>query len=133
MAITLSNGTTTLTLPEDLIWTDEFAWRPVVAKYSNSVAGALLITRGVKLTGRPMTLSGGDDWAWMRRDLVETLFDWSTQAGLELTLTFRGQTFDVAFDHSHDERPIEAEPRADWPEYEADDKYSVVLRLIQKD
>ena len=36
MAITLTHGATTLTLPPDLIWTDRFKWAAVEASHEYS-------------------------------------------------------------------------------------------------
>lgn len=42
---------------EQLEWTDEWAWDPVEQNQDRSLSGALIVQEGVKLYGRPITLS----------------------------------------------------------------------------
>lgn len=110
MAITLTYNATTLTLPEQLDWSDELSWQPVVAQTEYSSTGALMIDTWVKQAGRPITLVGSQERAWISRANSITLQAWASIAGAELALVLRGQTYTVAFDHSRtpafDSRPI---------------------------
>lgn len=126
----MSDGVTTLSLHDDMLWEDEFTWRAAETRHSYSVAGALLADVGVKLTGRPMTLVGGPDFAWTTRATVEQLFAWASMASVALVLTFRGVAYAVMFDQSR--APVEATPIFDYPEYIAGDRYFVRLHLIQR-
>lgn len=45
-----------LTLPGELIWTDEFSWRPMETSESRAQSGRLTIQRAAKIAGRPVTL-----------------------------------------------------------------------------
>lgn len=98
MSTTLTLGATTLTLPDDFDWTDEFAWTAVAAQRSYSVGGALLIDSGLKLAGRPITLAGAVDRAWLTRAEVLALFGWSLLAAPAMTLSYRGQSYAVTWD-----------------------------------
>jgi hypothetical protein len=131
MAVTLTYGVTVVTLPDDLLWLDEFDWRAVEGKWSHSIAGALLFDRGAKLDGRPMTLGGnGDDECWTTRDVVETLFAWSALPAAQFTLSYRSVSHNVVFDPS--QQPIEAKPVVDFHSYDSTDFYTVKLRLLKK-
>ena len=77
----------TLTLPDDLIWTDEFRWSPVAQQESVTLDGALVVQAMAQQTGRPITLAGGEDYAWVRRSLLTQLRAKSVTPGLEMTLT----------------------------------------------
>jgi len=77
----------TLDLPADLIWTDEFRWSPVAQKESVTLDGALVVQAMAQQTGRPITLAGGEDHAWVRRSLLAQLRALSVTPGLEMTLT----------------------------------------------
>lgn len=99
MAITLTNAGTLVSLSDRLVWTDEFAWSPVVQKASWSLAGALLLDVGQKQAGRPITLEGRESAAWITRGLCATLRTWASAPGLELVLQLRGLSLDVIFDH----------------------------------
>lgn len=99
MAITLSNNTTTLTLPDALNWTDEYSWSPVEQTKTYTVTGALLIEEGIKQSGRPITLEGAMDKTWCTRNVVDQLRAWAATINIRLTLTLRGVTRSVTFNH----------------------------------
>lgn len=91
MAITLG----TITLPQGLRWADEYDWSPIMQSTSYSLTGALIVNQATKLAGRPITLVGGKDFAWLTRTEVialKVLLD----AGEEMTLTLHdNQSFTV--------------------------------------
>ena len=66
-----------LLLPDDLLWSDEHAWSPAVASTSYLITGALLIQSATRQAGRPITLVGAPDMAWVTRATVEQLRAWS--------------------------------------------------------
>ena len=98
MALTLG----ALTLPQGLRWADEFAWTPVAQTTGYSVTGALIVEQGEKLAGRPITLVGGKEWAWLTRAEV-TALKALLDAGEEMTLTL------------HDNRTFTVLPAGDEP------------------
>lgn len=130
MPTTLTHGATVLTLPEDLIWIDEFDWHPVEGRMTRSALGAVLFDRGTKIDGRPMTLAGDGLHSWITRTLAVSLYALASIADAQIVLAYRSTTFDVVFDHTRN--PLELRPVADWPEYEAGDFYTVLMRLLQK-
>lgn len=82
MAITLN----LITLPQGLRWSDEFDWNPLAQASEYSLTGALLVEQTAKQAGRPITLIGGKDFAWLSRaDVIalKTLLD----TGNVMTLT----------------------------------------------
>lgn len=101
MSITLTVGGTTLTLHEDLYWSDQHSWHPVEQTVERSVTGALIIQAQSRLdVGRPITLVCIDEKAsWMPYATVEQLRNWAAVAGQVLTLTLRGVTYSVMFRH----------------------------------
>src|SRR5512139_3887995 len=102
-----------LALPDDLLWTDEHAWSPVVSTISYLLNGALLVQSATRQAGRPITLVGAADMAWVTRAVVNLLYSWaavplSADSGrFELTLTDT-RVFTVAFRHA--DTCVEAEP-----------------------
>lgn len=52
LQITLSDGTTTIELPPDLHWRDEFSWTPVEQSTEYSLTGALIVQSGARQAGR---------------------------------------------------------------------------------
>ena len=123
-----------LLLPDDLLWSDEHSWSPAVASVSYLITGALLVQSAVKQAGRPMTLTGAQDMAWVTRSCVETLYDWAAAplgadiGRFELTL-FDARIFTVAFRHA--EVPIEAEPVTGFTTRSDSDFYRITLKLMQ--
>ena len=123
-----------LTLPDDLLWADEHTWSPAVVSVSYLLTGALLVQSALRQAGRPITLAGPLDMAWVTRGVVGTLYDWAAvplgeSAGrFELTL-LDGRTFTFAFRHA--DAAIEAEPVLGFPARSPDDKYRLTLRLLE--
>lgn len=98
MAITLN----LITLPAGLRWEDEFAWSPLAQASEYSLTGSLLVEQTTRLAGRPITLIGGKDFAWMTRSEVSTLKT-LLDTGAAMTLTL------------HDARSFTVIPAADEP------------------
>jgi hypothetical protein len=109
MAITLD----ALTLPDGLIWEDEFTWSPVAQSTDYGLTGALIVQESTKLAGRPITLAGqssGNQSAacWITRAHLLTLQTALQVAGAEFTLTLHdARTFTVA----PRQDPLDAEAR----------------------
>ena len=123
-----------LLLPDDLLWSDEHSWSPATASVSYLITGALLVQSALKQAGRPITLTGAADMAWVVRSCVGTLYDWAavplgeTTGRFELTL-FDARIFTVAFRHA--EVPIEAAPVTGFTARSDSDFYRLNLKLMQ--
>lgn len=89
MAITLAptGGGPPLALPDGLVWEDEFAWTPIVQALSWSLTGALLVETAEKRAGRPITLVGGKQWAWVSRETLASFRASLATTGAQFTLT----------------------------------------------
>ena len=125
MSITLD----AITLPEDLIWVDEFDWSPRAQKQSYTLTGALVVELGVKQKGRAITLVGGEQAAWIERSVLVALHAKLTGAGT-MTLTLNDtRTFSVVF--AGDANPIQAAPIIDYSTPASADWYSLTLKLMQ--
>jgi hypothetical protein len=122
-----------LLLPDDLLWTDEHAWSPAVTSTSYLITGALLIQSATRQAGRPITLVGAPDMAWVTRATVEQLRTWAAipvgNTTGRFALTFAdGRVFTVAF--RHQEVAIEAEPVLGIPARSGNDFYRLTLRFL---
>ena len=95
--LTRKDNSTSLTLHEQYIWSDEYDWSPL--KQSAPVyalSGAMHVDQGTMLAGRPITLDS--TYARITRSELELLQGWSAVPELELTLTHPdGRAFDVIF------------------------------------
>lgn len=91
MAIVLD----TVTLPQGLIWEDEFAWSSLAQSAEYSLTGALIVERATRQAGRPITLVGGQNFTWITRvDLLALQALLATDATMTLTL-HDARTFSV--------------------------------------
>lgn len=130
--ITLSDGTTTVELHEDLQWADEFAWRPVAQSVERSITGALLIQHGqASNAGRPITLApDSENAAWTRRSVLLQVQAWAIEAGKTLTLVLRGVSYSVIFRQT--DGPVEANLVVPYAPADLDgnDFYSVTYRFM---
>jgi len=98
-AITLTDGTTSVTLPADLEWIDEYAWQPVEQSTEYSVTGALIVDQAERQAGREITLAGEQDRSTLLRATLDQLAAWAAIPGEELTLTLRTIAHTVIFNH----------------------------------
>ena len=119
-----------LALPDDLIWSDEFAWPPTVSTVTYLLEGALLVETSIRQAGRPITLTGQVDMAWVNRGTLKTLYAWASLATgcFELTLT-DGRVFTVVF-RLH-ETAIDADPVLGFPARHDTDFYRITLRFME--
>ena len=132
----LTNLTTNeqLTLPDDLIWQDEYNWAPTVSNVSYTITGAMIVQSAAKQTGRFISLVGPADMAWVTRATVETLHAWAsvtlsdTDGRYQLNLSDSRQ-LTVAF--RHDDTPVEAEPVLGIAAKSDQDYYRLTLRLLE--
>ena len=100
MSLTLSDGSTTLTLNPDLYWSDENNWHAVEQAVERTITGALVIQAAARIAGRLITLEPIDDEAaWMTRADVTVLRNWAAAPGKTMTLTLRGEAREVIFRH----------------------------------
>jgi hypothetical protein len=124
----------TLALPDDLLWSDEHGWSPVVSSVSYLITGALSVQSATRQAGRDITLVGAADMAWVTRSVVNVLRDWaalpldSVTGRFELTL-MDGRMFAVAFRHA--DGAMEAEPVTGFPARNDNDFYRITLKLMQ--
>jgi hypothetical protein len=126
---TLTYAAVTITLSDDMLWQDEFNWRPVAQAKQFSVGGALLVESALKLAGRPITLSGEETCGWATRTAVEQLLVAVRLPGQVMTLTLRGVAYAVVFDH--DSGALEGTPVVGYSDPLGPDFYVVTLRFIE--
>ena len=135
MPLTLTSGATVISLPEDLVWVDEFRPWKVSQVFQHSLSGALIVQESAKLAGRPITLQSGSDYGWASRAVVEALQALELVAnGPVMTLSVpahesANRTFSVRF--RRDAAAIEAAQIKPILPPAPTDWYSLILRLMQ--
>ena len=129
MSITLANGATTLALPDDLDWIDEYAHRPVAMSVGFTLTGRAHVESVAYVTGRPITLQADQSSAWIDRASLDTLKTWEATAGLVLVLTLRTVPRNVMFD-SRQSPGAEARPLIIYSDPASGDYYVSTLRFL---
>ena len=133
MACTLTSGTTVITLPDDISWTDEYGYSSIGETKETSSTGAALIELSQELTGRPITLSSGgsgDYYAVITRatsELIRAVVE-AIPTGPMTLLLIDGRTFTVRFRYS-DSPPYDAKPFKPIAPVADADFYTIVLKL----
>jgi hypothetical protein len=128
--ITLTDGTTTVTLPDDILWRDELDWSPVDQSVEYLLSGSLDIQVGTRLAGRPITLGGDESSSWMARGTILALLDWAVVAGQQLTLDYHGRSFAVIFRHQ-DAPAVDAKAVVEQVPPADEDWYWVTLKFME--
>lgn len=128
MPTTLTKGATTLTLPDDLLWPDEFLWSTTQTRSGYSAGGAVLRDVGTKLAGRPITLEGGTNYAWAQRSQALTLRSWTDDPVAAMTLVYRAVSYPVAF--APVDTPFSFVPVVDYHDPDNTDVGFFTLRLV---
>jgi hypothetical protein len=116
-----------ITLPTDLIWIDEYAYSPVKQSINTAVNGGLIIEAAAALAGRPITLQGGDDYAWASKATLELLRLKQATPGLVMSLGLLGVTYSVIFAQPG----ITAKQVIDYSNPASEDWYAVTLKFIE--
>lgn len=99
----------TLALPPDMQWVDELSWVPLGVTAKVSLTGAEIVQSGSLQAGRPITLQGGTDFAWIDYATAEQLRTLASAGGASYTLTLPdARTFQVRF--RAEDTPVEATP-----------------------
>lgn len=127
---TLTHSSTTLTLSDDLYWSDENSWAPVQQTVERSITGALVIDVGAMTKGRPITLEPEDSNSGaIRRATLDTLREWAAVPGRQMTLTLRGVSYTVIF--RHQDGAISDRPFVHYGDVDSEDWYLVTLRFME--
>lgn len=131
MTTTLVSGATTIGLSDDLFWSDENQWLPVNQTAQRTITGATVISSAAYIGGRPITLQPIDaSSAWMSHATLDSLRNLAAVPGKELTLTLRGQTYDVIFRHQ-DGTAITATPVIQYNDVQSADYFLVTIKLME--
>jgi hypothetical protein len=131
MTTQLTDGTSTVPLPDDLFWPDEHSWNAVEQSAQRTITGALVVQSAAKVGGRPITLQPPDDSsAWLTRATVDALRNLAAVPGKTLTLTLRGVAYTVMF-RQHEGVAIEARPVVFFADEAPGDFYLCTLRLME--
>ena len=126
MAITLGG----ISLP-DLTLSDEFSSPPVAAVVERSIINTPVVFEAEAASGRPITLIGGTDTAWITRTVLQSLYALASVPGATYALNYEGTEYTVRF-RNEDPPAISAEPRIPRPNAAGTDYYrNVTIKLME--
>jgi len=118
-----------ISLPADLLWSDEWAASTVAQSVRRTLDGGLVVFYGELRAGVPITLESQPDAGWLTRAQVEALALRAASPGGLYTLTLRGQTWQVMFRHQ-DAPAFEAKPLVPLANPQPGDFYLATLKLM---
>lgn len=126
MAITLDG----ITLPDDLVWSDEHNWSPVRQSIDKSLNGALIVQESAQLKGKFITLVG-DQTVWVTKATLELLEVKANTPNLTMSLDYWGTVVNVIFLRSGDKSPIQSKQIVELANPDNDHIYSIVIKLME--
>lgn len=129
MATTITDGVTTITLPDDLVWSNEFHTTQIAQDTKRSLTGAFVVFEDTKLHGRSIKLDSDEDSGWIIRSNLLALRALSEQEDMDMTLVFHAQTHTVRFDRANGS-PIKTVQILECSDPSNDAKYALSLSLI---
>ena len=129
MTISITDGSTTVTLPPDLVWVDEFSSSQIAQDTKRSLSGAFVVFESLKIQGRPISLMSDDDSGWISRSDLITLRALEEQVDTTMTLSHNGTNYNVRFDRSNGSG-VTARAVIDCSDPSNDHKYALSLKLL---
>lgn len=130
MDITISKGATTIILPGDLTWEDELSWSPVEQTVATSITGATIIDTASRTNGRPITLVGSEEHAWIPYSIISQLLAWAADPATEMTLSIGATPYAVIFRHN-DKPAIDVSPIVAYSVREGSDYFYGTLKFLE--
>lgn len=142
MPITLATGAESVQIPDhgSLIWTDERGWQDVVQSvtycFGTAAMGAPAVIQesNRQLGGQPMTLTGGERWAWCRQATLDALIALLAPAGAQATVTLDDARQYTVTARRSDGPAVQSRPLArvaDSPLVEADADTLHILEAVR--
>lgn len=130
MSITLTpDGQGAIALPDDLIWTDEFQWQAAVSNVTTTTTGGIIVQGGARTAGRPITLAGSINYAWLLRPDLQALTAEADVFGTQYTLQLHDAT-QYTVQWAPGEGRIQAEPVREVANPSATTRYFMTLHFI---
>ncbi|MDH5637427.1 MAG: hypothetical protein OEZ04_02940 [Nitrospinota bacterium] len=113
-----------LTLPDQMLWTDQYSWSPAAGQAQRTIAGGLALFTQSMIKGRPVTLEAADGVAWLTQQQVDDIMAMAAQPGAAFTLSWEGEMSTVRFAH-HAPPVVEFSPIMPLA-----DQYTGTIKLI---
>ncbi|MEO5327262.1 MAG: hypothetical protein H7829_03370 [Magnetococcus sp. THC-1_WYH] len=88
-----------VTLPDSIRWTNQYAWSPVTHTTMRTLAGYHHTWVSVLRGGQPIDLEAEPSKTWLSKAHVDAIMDMASQPGAVFDLEIEGKTFQVMFRH----------------------------------
>lgn len=124
------NGT--ILLPADMHWVDEFSWSPVTVQEDISLTGSTIVQVGKRTSGRRITLSSGNDYAWLTRAQLSALKTLEESLPESFPLVMGdGAAFNVMFASGEQGGAIESEAIQPGKQPAPGDYFTATLKFME--
>lgn len=120
-----------ISLPEDLIWADEYDWSNITQSVKKSLTGALIIQEASQTKGRTFTLTGDSNSGWIDKATLDLLKVKVDTVNLQMTLNYHGTDYNVMFNRSGNSSPMIAKPIYELVDPQSDHNYTLQLNFIE--
>ena len=128
--MTLDDGVTIITLPDDLEWVVEFDWDTVRQDVQPTFGGGIVVSENTVSAGRLITLVSGDN-IWVTKLVLLQVYTMLNNSDKQMTLTLPdARTFTVMFKRD-DGKPIEAKPVWRKTTQTTTDYYTLTIKLME--
>lgn len=118
----------TVPLPDNLYWSDEYQWSQVAQAQARTLDGALVVEEVALQGGRPVTLQG----LWLTRTEVEQLRVLEGQVSQPMNLTLPdGRQLSVLWRREGGRPCLEAQPLHPRAAPDGETLYRVTLRMME--
>lgn len=126
----LDDGTTTIILPDSMLWVDEYKWSDVKQSITPTIGGGMVVEESTVLVGRPITLDTGSE-VYVLKPVIDALLVLINTVDKIYTLTMPNlDEHTVIFDRSSG-APFEAVPMWRKEIQENEDYFNLILKLIK--
>lgn len=120
-----------ISLPVDLLWSDEFTWSNVSQNVKRSLTGSLVIQEASQTKGRLITLEGDESSAWITRATLKLLKLKYDTPDLTMSLNINGDIYSVRFKRDGNVSPLDITEIYGLSDPDDQHIYSITLRFIE--
>jgi len=120
-----------ITLPIDLIWSDEYGWSNVSQNIKKSLTGSLIIQEATQPKGRLITLKGDPRSAWIDRTIADLIQAKVDTPDLDMVLNFHGDLYNVRFIRQGNKSPFITKEIYELANPDGEHVYSFSITLIE--
>lgn len=125
----LASSTTSVTLPNELVWLEELSWTFKKVRSERGVSGKMIRTLSTAIGGKPVTLQSPENGLGaVSRSAIQTL-QGMVEADLQMVLTFADAScINVLF--RHEPEALDAHPAMGFTNRVSTERWNVTIRLI---